>query len=94
MRFSGAVKPQLVWSVTIGRQVSTPRVLEPSGLFGRESETLQPPDLENVHKIQNFRMLHRSLSREDTCHNPGESRNSENQSSRARRNIVTQNRDP
>jgi hypothetical protein len=33
-------------------------------------------------------------SREDTCHNPRESRNSENRSSRARRNLVTRNRDP
>jgi hypothetical protein len=39
-RFSGAVKPQLVWSMTTGRQVSTPMVLEPSDLFGREGEPL------------------------------------------------------
>jgi hypothetical protein len=45
------MKPQLVQSMTIGRHVSTPRVLEPSDLFRRESEPLQPPDLENVHKI-------------------------------------------
>jgi hypothetical protein len=37
---SGAVKPQLVWSMTTGRQVSTPMVLEPSDLFGREGEPL------------------------------------------------------
>jgi hypothetical protein len=32
--------------------------------------------------------------KEDTCQNPGGSRNSENRSSRARRNLVTRNRDP
>jgi hypothetical protein len=45
------MKPWLVRSMTIGRQVSTPRVLEPSDLFGRESEPLQPPDLEKVHEV-------------------------------------------
>ena len=50
-RYSGTMKPQVVRSMTIGRQVSTPRVLEPSDLFERESEPLQPPDLENVHEV-------------------------------------------
>jgi hypothetical protein len=39
-RYSGTMKPQLVWSMTTGRQVSTPMVLEPSDLFGREGKPL------------------------------------------------------
>jgi hypothetical protein len=44
--------------------------------------------------LENPKGDHSRKSREDTCHNPGESRNSENQSFRARRNLVTRNRDP
>jgi hypothetical protein len=44
--------------------------------------------------LENLRRDHSRKSREDTCHNPGESRNSENRTSRARRNLVIRNRDP
>jgi hypothetical protein len=44
--------------------------------------------------LENPRRDHSRKSREDTCHNPGESRNSENRNFRARRNLVTRNRDP
>ena len=50
-RYGDIMKLQLVRSMTIGRQVSTPRMLEPSDMFGRESEPLQLPDLENVHEV-------------------------------------------
>jgi hypothetical protein len=45
------MKPQPVWYESTRREDSTPVVLEPSDLFGRESEPLQPPDLENVHEV-------------------------------------------
>jgi hypothetical protein len=44
--------------------------------------------------LENARRHHSHKSREDRCHNPGESRNSENRNFRARRNLVTRNRDP
>ena len=49
----------------------------------RDPVILEIPRIDLSHK-----------SREDTCQNPGGSRNSENRSSRARRNLVTRNRDP
>jgi hypothetical protein len=36
MRYSGVVKPQRVWYMTTRREDSTPAVLEPWDLFGRE----------------------------------------------------------
>ena len=44
--------------------------------------------------LENPRRDHSRKSWEDTCQNPGESRNLENRSSRACRNLVTRNRDP
>jgi hypothetical protein len=44
--------------------------------------------------LENPRRDHNRKSREDMCQNPGGSWNSENRSSRARRNLVTRNRDP
>jgi hypothetical protein len=37
-RYSGVVKPQLVWYMVTGREDSTPTVLEPWDQFGREGE--------------------------------------------------------
>ena len=53
----------------------------------RTKENREPVILENPRRD------HSRKSREDTCQNPGESRNSENRSSRARRNIVTRKHD-
>jgi hypothetical protein len=39
-RYSGVMKPQPVWYKSTGREDSTPKVLEPKDLFGREGEPL------------------------------------------------------
>jgi hypothetical protein len=44
--------------------------------------------------LENPRRDHSRESRVDTCQEIPQSRNSENRSSRARRNLVTRNRDP
>jgi hypothetical protein len=37
-RYSSVMKPQSVWYKSTRREDSTPEVLEPEGLFGREGE--------------------------------------------------------
>jgi hypothetical protein len=61
-RYSGVVKPQLVWYMATWREDSTPAVLEPYDLFGRE--VVNPRDNQIRKTCTGFKNpleLHRSM---------------------------------